>query len=111
MLAGALIGNISLGSPCPAQTDDFNDNNDGGWTRFNPLTIASYSAAGGAYRISSPASPDPDNFGAARAASLRQDVVYADFCVMVDIVAYDEFLPQAMGIMARIQPNPTPGTH
>jgi len=110
MLAGAIIAIISAGSPCLAQNDDFDDNNDTGWTRFNPLGSAKFSTTVGTYHIIGPASPDPVNFGAARAASLRLDAVYSDFCVMVDIVAYNSSLPQAMGVMARVQGTPTPGT-
>lgn len=105
---GCLLGIFA--SPVLAQTDNFDDNNDDGWTRFNPLMAATYTLTGGTYQISSPASPDPVNFGPARAASLRLDVNYTNFCVMADLVAYDNSLPQAMGVMARIQGTPTPGT-
>lgn len=108
-LAGFVIGIMATVSPCHAQSDDFDDNNDSGWTRFNPLGIASFTTTGGAYRITSPASPIPASYGAARAASHHQDRIYSDFCVVVDIVAYDEYLPQAIGIIARVEDDPGPG--
>ena len=113
LLAGFTFGIIATASSSHAQSDDFNDNNADGWTEFNPVQIASFTASGGTYRIESAASPNPGEWGPARAAALRQDVDdYESFCVMVDIVAYKEPAPNkdtAIGVMARVQRNPAPG--
>ncbi len=93
---------------CSAQSDDFDDNNADGWTGLDPLGITTFSAADGNYRITSGSSPNPA-LGGARAAGMRQDVVYTDFCIVVDIVNFDSALEQSFGIIARVGPNPALG--
>ncbi len=47
--------------PASAQTDDFEDGNDTGWTRFAPLAplgVTSYTFPGGGYRLSCNPSPN-----------------------------------------------------
>ncbi|MBI4661981.1 MAG: hypothetical protein HY735_24430 [Verrucomicrobia bacterium] len=90
--------------------DDFNDANDAGWTRHSPLaqfgSSGAFSFPNGGYRIQTTApSPDPDSFGPGRAYSVRSEV-YSDFYIEVDIVNWDNNLPQAFGILARVA---TPG--
>lgn len=89
-----------------AQTDNFDDGNDMGWTRYSPLALfgagAQYTFPDGTYRLKSPGSPDVELVGNARAGSLREDKSYTDFQVSVDIVAYDPALRQAFGLVARI---------
>jgi hypothetical protein len=86
--------------------DDFNDGNDAGWTHLSPL--AGFGAPGtftlnlGGYQISSPASPNPGGFGAARAASLRLDATYSDFFETVDVVNWSTASGNTMGLLARI---------
>jgi uncharacterized protein YgbK (DUF1537 family) len=60
------------------QTDDFEDGNDSGWTRYDPIgshpqlpDIATFSAAGKAYRIKTSPSPLPATVGPARAGGIR----------------------------------------
>src|SRR5437870_8481172 len=88
-----------------AQSDDFNDGNDTGWTRYSPL--APYGVPGvfsfpnGGYRIQTTApSPSPTQLGNGRAGSLRLDTSYTDFFVSVDLVNWNDSLPQAAGILA-----------
>ena len=45
-----------------AQTDDFNDGNDAGWTRFNPIGVGSFSVVNGGYRLQTSPSPNPGAF-------------------------------------------------
>jgi hypothetical protein len=109
---GASLAVILLTS-AHAQEDDFSDGNDSGWTRFAPLGPfggTSYSVTGGVYRLACDPSPDSGSFGPARCASLRMDRIYSTFLVMVDIVDFDPAEDAALGILARIQPNPGPGT-
>lgn len=93
-----------------AETDDFNAGNDAGWSHYNPLAAYGvpgvFSFPGGGYRIQTASpSPDVENLGNARTGSLQSNV-YSDFYVAVDLVDWDDSLPQAIGIFARIG---TPG--
>lgn len=97
----------------PAQTDDFNDGDDAGWTRLAPLAAAggtTYSFENGAYKMACLPSPNPSAFGPARMASFRADAVYTEFCVAVDITGWDPAEDTSLGILARIQAAPGPGT-
>ncbi|HKQ37949.1 MAG TPA: hypothetical protein VJ063_07710 [Verrucomicrobiae bacterium] len=91
-----------------AQTDNFDDGNDAGWTRYDPIgshpqlpDIATFSFPNGGYRIQTSPSPAPGSVGPGRAGSLRNDVTYTDFYITVDIVNWDPSLDQAFGILAR----------
>jgi hypothetical protein len=95
------------GQSLKAQSDDFNDGNDNGWTRYDPLGtvvpgFAKYQVTNGAYRISVPASPNTA-FGPARAGALRTEVTYSNFFVSVDLIDWNETVNQAFGIIARVK--------
>jgi hypothetical protein len=103
---------VSLAPPVAAQIiDDFEDGDDAGWTRYDPIG----SAAGGAqntwtfpnhsYRLQAAATPNPA-LGPGRVASLRPDQSSTSFQVAVDLVAWNDIFTQAMGLIARVQPNP-----
>jgi hypothetical protein len=97
----------------PNKFDSFNDGDDTsplpGWWRYNPLTIGEYSFPdGNSYRILSAPSPDPGNYGQARAGSIMP-MLQTDFYVATDIVAWDDSIHQLAGVMARIS-TPGPGT-
>ena len=101
----------SLPTPVHAQRDNFDDGDDSGWMRYAPLAPfgipGTFSFPDGAYRIrTTNASHDPDN--PARAGSIQSET-YADFYVAVDLVNWDDSLPQAFGILARVE-NPGLGT-
>lgn len=92
---------------CGQVSDDFNDGNDDGWTRLNPLQAVggsgTYSFPGGnSYRIQAGASPNADLLGQARLGSLREDVSQTAFRVSLDIVATNAALQQDIGILARV---------
>ena len=96
-----------------AESDNFDSGNDAGWTRYNPLSgfgvPAVFSFPSGGYRIQSTApSPSPAQLGNARVGSYR-NTSYSDFYITVDIVNWNDALPQAAGILARIQ-TPALGT-
>jgi hypothetical protein len=91
------------------QSDDFNDGNDTGWTRYNPFAaigapnLVQWSFPNGTYRIRTVApSPNPSLAGPGRGGSYRPEV-YTNFYVSVDIVNWDDTLPHAAGILARVQ--------
>ncbi|HWN95493.1 MAG TPA: hypothetical protein VNT99_10705 [Methylomirabilota bacterium] len=93
-----------------AQSDDFDDGNDAGWTRYNPfagagLNIATWGFTNGGYRMRTTAPSPSAQLGAGRAGSVRAEV-YTNFYIAVDIVDWDDTLPHAAGILARVQ---TPG--
>jgi hypothetical protein len=83
-----------------AQTDDFNDGNDAGWTRYNPIGVGTFSVENGAYRLRTTPSGTAVNPG--RAGALRPDATYTDFYISVDIVHWDTNVNQAFGILARL---------
>ncbi len=91
-----------------AQTEDFNDGDDAGWTRFSPLDIVGASsiftfpdsdASGKAYRLQSPAPPVPDA-GPARSFTYRE-ASHGDFSAAVDIVDWNNDVNQAFGVLFR----------
>jgi hypothetical protein len=104
LLIWVLIAPFSL----KAQSDNFDDGNDAGWTRYDPIGGAVGSARGtwsfpnGAYRIQTLGSPSPSTLGQARVASVRNDVIYTDFYLAVDVVAWDDTLRQAFGLLGRL---------
>src|SRR5947208_2251432 len=69
-----------------AATDDFNDNVDDGWTRYNPIGTGTWSLNNGTYRLQSAASSSPGTVGPGRAGSLRQSETNTQFEAAVDIV-------------------------
>ncbi len=87
-----------------AQTDDFDDGNDTGWTRYDPLAAfglrATYSFPNGAYRIQTTyLTGMAENPG--RAGTVLPDV-YSNFYASVDIINWDDTLPQSFGLLARV---------
>ena len=91
------------------QVDDFNDGNDDGWDRYDPIAasglggIATFSFPGNdTYRIQTEPSPAPGTVGPGRAGAVRSDMVYSDFHVSVDIVDWDPSFSQVFGIIARL---------
>lgn len=94
------------------QSDDFNDGNDTlpspGWFRYDPLAMfglnATYSFPNGGYRLQT-AYVTGQAANPGRAGTVRPEV-YSDFYVSVDIVNWDDSLPQSAGLLARIG---TPG--
>ena len=98
--------------PALAQTDDFTDGNDDGWTRFDPIgtspgsPYALYQVQFGQYRLSSNPSPAPVKLGSARVGSYRADTVRANFTVVVDVVSWNAALDQAFGLLARVAEQP-----
>lgn len=99
----ALASGFFFNLQCYAQVDDFNDGNALGWQQYNPIGIATFSVVNGAYRIQSPVSPDPVNFGPARAGSLRPEVTYStNFYVSVDVTNWNDSVNQSFGLLARI---------
>ncbi|MDB6134901.1 MAG: hypothetical protein JWM59_3144 [Verrucomicrobiales bacterium] len=110
-----LLPVFRLSAQTPVDFDGFEDNDDTGWVHMDPIgtvmgsSFASIKAESGAYHISCPPSPDPGSIGPARAGAYRPDRVLTDFVIVVDLAAWDQSLDQALGILARIQPDPGPG--
>lgn len=91
-----------------AQTDNFDDGNDIGWTRYDPLAgpvgspLGTWSFPNGGYRVQSAASPAPSSLGPARIASVRNDVTYTNFYLAVDVVSWNDTLRQAFGLLSQL---------
>jgi hypothetical protein len=111
ILPVCLLAFITLLSAAPARadfffSDDFNDGNDAGWTRYDVLAPfgagGTYSFPSGGYRIQAPPSPNPALLGVGRAGALRSDFTLADFQVSVDLVDWNNSLDQALHVAARI---------
>jgi hypothetical protein len=104
-----LVSTIIVVAPaCLAQSDNFDDNNDAGWTRYDPLGTVGLGAQGrwsfsnGTYRIQASRNPlIPASAGPARAGSYRTND-YTDFYMCADIVNWDESMDQAIGFLARM---------
>lgn len=99
---------IALTPACLGQSDDFDDGNDTGWTRYDPLgTVGlgpqgTYTFPNGGYRIQASRNPlIPTDAGPARAGGYRPNN-YTDFYISADIVNWDESLDQAIGLLARM---------
>ncbi len=104
---------VLLSSPgaATAQTDDFDDGNDAGWVRFEPLAPFGGTTIGvsdGKYFLTCQSSPNAPEFGPARCGALLPEV-YQTFLVMVDINDFDPADDTSAGILARIQPGAGPG--
>ena len=103
----AVLALLAMGTgPTFAQSDNFDDGNDAGWTRYTPLAPfgggARYSFPDGRYRIEGAPSPAPELVGQQRAGSLRADQTYTRTRVAVDITAWSTEMNQSVGLVARI---------
>lgn len=106
LLLGALAPRMA------AQTDDFNDGNDTGWTHYSLPAIwaASYTfppdeSGGKAYKIyAPPTDPDPYGLMNARAGSFRASPVYTGrFSVGADLLAWNAIWRQEAGLFFNFQ--------
>lgn len=90
-----------------AFSDDFNDGNDNGWERYDPLGglgaggVGTWSFPTGTYRLQATAAAAPGTTGPARVGAYRENV-YAEFDVRMDVVAWPNNLDQLFGAIARI---------
>jgi len=107
VLPALLLGTL-MAATAWAQSDDFNDGNDDGWTQYDPISQAAPGVGSwtfpnmNSYRISSTPSPLPGVVGPGRVGSLRTDVTYTDFFLSVDILEWDPAADQAIGFIARV---------
>ncbi len=94
-----------------AQTDDFDDGDDAGWVRINPVAAfggtTTYSfpegPTGKGYRIQcNTATVIPGAGGTGRSFNLRTNE-YTDFFVAVDVLNWDDKLDQAVVLAARFR--------
>lgn len=108
LAAGCLLAGSVSTAIAQGLSDDFNDGNDAGWTRYDPIGShpsfpdqGTWTFPDGHYRIQAPISPLPAAVGPGRVGSLRPEI-YTDFYVAVDIVDWNESADQAIGLMARL---------
>ena len=109
-LAFLLILSSVVSNSYAAIRDNFDDGNDNGWTRYEPL--AAFGAPGTfsfpveplfgpGYRIQTPVSPDPATLGFGRAGSFRFDEIDIAFSVSFLLKDWDNSLNQSIGCIAR----------
>lgn len=93
-----------------AVTDNFNDGNDDGWTRYDPLgnpliglgPQTLFICTNGVYHILGSATPDIANLGPGRGGSFITTATYTDFYVSADIISWDTNVHQIFGLCARM---------
>ena len=106
-LALALVAPANL----QAQRDDFDDGNDVEWLQYDPLSSQvgvpqnTWTFPSGKYRLQAAPTPNPAG-GPGRVGSLRQDVSYSNFHLEVDVLDWNPSRTNALGLIARVQPNP-----
>jgi hypothetical protein len=110
--AAAMLAVLALLIPGPAvlaQSDDFNDGNDAGWTHFDlaavglngaEYTFPDVGAGDKAYRVHAPA-PVADVGAPALSITYRGTPDYTRFQISVDVLDWASGVNQAYGIFAR----------
>jgi hypothetical protein len=106
---------LALPGALRAQSDNFDSGNDSDWNRYDPFygppinsPIATYSFPNGGYRIQTTV-PPVTQYGPGRAGSVREQIYYTNFFVAVDVVGWNDTLPQAFGVLGRVN-EPALGT-
>lgn len=115
LLAALAAGLLSLAwQPlATAQTDDFNDGNDTGWTRYDPgsqLTALGapfnvpgvFSFPSGGYRLQGTAIPAAFGAGPARLGAYWDNVVFTNGQVGADLVSWNDSQEMAFGFILRV---------
>jgi len=104
-----LLLGILIASPCAnAQSYNFNNNSDAGWTHYDPLGEIGlgpqmyYYPTGGVYHLIGTASPDIGTLGPARGGSLITTVSYTNFYVSADVISWDTNVHQIVAVGARL---------
>ena len=111
----ALTLSISLPTLLVAQTDDFNDGDDVGWLRYDPISTQiqlpqnTWTFPSDGYRLQAAPTPNPAG-GPGRVGSFRQEMIYDNFHLSVDVLNWNAGLTNAIGMIARVQPTPAFGT-
>jgi hypothetical protein len=90
-----------------AQSDNFNDSDDNGWTHYDPLDVlggpqTSFLCTNGTYRIKGTSTPDLATYGPGRGGAFITTTSYTEFYVSVDVVSWDTNLHQLFGVCARV---------
>jgi hypothetical protein len=100
--------------------DNFNDGNDTGWYRYDPIYLASqanhlglppqntWTLTNGVYNLHAEPTPMLDPLGPARVGSIDTTATLGDFRVAVDLMSFNPDLDMAFGFLARVQ-TPGPG--
>lgn len=109
--AGLAAIAISLSAAVGAESDDFNDGDDAGWTHVDPIRTYifattgadvpqnTFTVANGRYRLQASPTPNPA-LGQGRVLSLREEV-YSNFHIAADLWDWDPAVTNAMGLIGR----------
>ncbi|HOX01296.1 MAG TPA: hypothetical protein P5555_09850 [Candidatus Paceibacterota bacterium] len=108
LAAGLVLAAIGGSMRVAAQTDNFDDGNDDGWTRYDREGTAAFSLTGGVYRIQASSSAPTGEQDKAQVVTYRSQE-YTDFYAAVDLTAWDNQANSAIGIAFRMQ-DVGPGT-
>lgn len=110
----AILGCVCHLGTASAQIDNFDDGNDNGWSHHDPIgsviggNWVTFDASSKAYHIKAAGQTLNPALGPSRGAGFLPNI-YSDFWISVDVVDWDPAQRQAIGILARIQPNPSLG--
>jgi hypothetical protein len=108
----SVLAHLSLSFSIQAETDNFNDGNDTGWTRYTPVTAVStptYSfPQGSTYRLQATGAQNTQ-LGPARVGSYLPNAIYSSFYASVDLVDWNNSLDQLFGLLTRMS-SPGVGT-
>jgi hypothetical protein len=103
---GIALGVLPLQIARGQFSDDFNDGNDNGWTRYNVLAQvgfpATFSFPDGGYRMETPQNWTNAQLGPGRVGSLVTGSNYSDFRITLDVTDWAAMSPSAFGALARI---------
>ena len=116
--AGLAVVAMSLSVSSGAESDDFSDGDDAGWTHVDPIRTYIFATTGadmpqntftvadGKYRLQCAPTPNPA-LGQGRVLSLREEV-YSNFHIAVDVLDWDASKTNAIALAARVgTPGPT----
>jgi hypothetical protein len=113
-----ILGLCCAVAPALAQGVNFNDGNDNGWTRMDPIQQAleanfgapqpafvTWSFPDGGYRLQSDPSPDATLLGPSRGGSYWTNAIYTytNFYASVDVRPWGTNVNQAVGLLGRMQ--------
>lgn len=111
LAVGLAVVAMPLAVSVAAESDDFSDGDDAGWSRIDPIRTYIFATTGadmpqntftvadGKYRLQSAPTPNPA-LGQGRVLSLREEV-YSNFHISTDLLDWNPAVTNAMGLIGR----------
>lgn len=109
--AGMTAVALAVSNVVGAESDDFNDGDDAGWTHIDPIRTYIFATTGadmpqntftvvdGKYRLQCAPTPDPQ-LGQGRVLSVRSET-YSNFHISADLWDWDPAVTNAIGLIGR----------